>query len=131
MEQSRGWQFPPRFEKESGTVCMTDGFNDIAESLSILLSTQPGEHWLDKHYGCDLRQYLFETRDDGILGEIQTQVSSAIARFEPRVKVDRIDASVGDKGAVVIAIDVTPVSDPEIRRRLTLHYDLESGRWEA
>ena len=48
----RGWSFPPEFDRQSLAVNMVSADADIAQSLTILLNTSPGERVMNPAYGC-------------------------------------------------------------------------------
>lgn len=80
-----GWSFPPTFNKISFTVDMVSDYKDIEESLTILLSTTPGERLMNPKYGCNLRKFVFEKIDPTLITEINDCIEQAILHFEPRV----------------------------------------------
>lgn len=87
-----GWGFPPAFEKETKKVSMVSNETDIAESLHILLSTEPGERLMRPEYGCNLRKFIFERHDASFIAGLNHTINQAILNFEPRI--DFIDAKV-------------------------------------
>jgi phage baseplate assembly protein W len=87
-----GWKFPPSFSKENKNVTLVSDETDIAESLRILLSTDPGERLMRPEYGCNLRKFMFERHDTSFVTGLNNTISKAILNFEARV--DFIDAKV-------------------------------------
>ncbi|MFB9080635.1 GPW/gp25 family protein [Flavobacterium procerum] len=87
-----GWKFPPSFSKETKNVILVSDETDIAESLHILLSTDPGERLMRPEYGCNLRKFMFERQDTSFVTGLNNTISKAILNFEARV--DFIDAKV-------------------------------------
>ncbi len=63
-----GWSFPPAFDKGSNTAVMVSAEKDIEQSLEILLSTSLGERVMQPDYGCNLKDYQFESVDNALLG---------------------------------------------------------------
>ncbi len=88
-----GWSFPPKFEKETGTVALVANENDIKESLNILLSTSLGERVMQPKYGCDLNDYMFESLSSSVIGYIKDRVKNSILLFEPRIIAEKIDVT--------------------------------------
>ena len=82
-----GWAFPPVFARGPQTVAMVSDEEDIRQSLEILLTTSIGERFLRPSYGCDLRRYLFETLDEGLVAYIRDLVNNAILYHEPRIRL--------------------------------------------
>ncbi len=89
----RGWAFPPSFSAGGAEVEMVSGVEDVHQSLRILLGTTPGERVMQEDFGCDLASLVFEELDYGLVSRIARLVEGAIAAHEPRVDVDRVDAS--------------------------------------
>ena len=84
-----GWSFPPQFNRKSGTVEMVSDYNDIKQSLDILLSTTIGERVMQPKYGCNLNDYLFEGLSSTTIGFIKERVANSILYYEPRIIVER------------------------------------------
>ena len=74
-----GWSFPPAFDKATKTVSLVSAEKDIDESLEILLSTSLGERVMQPEYGCNLKDYQFESMDNSFLGFIKDLVERAIS----------------------------------------------------
>lgn len=87
-----GWGFPPVFKKEGKEAHMVSEEEDIAESILILLNTEPGERPMRPEYGCNLRKLLFERQDSAFIANLNHQISYALLNFEPRVNF--IDAQI-------------------------------------
>lgn len=102
----KGWSFPPQFEKESGVVETTAGYEDIEKSLQILLTTRPGERVMQPKYGCHMDPLLFETLDTGTKTQIKERIRTAILYFEPRIEVKRIDLDDSDQNTGLILVSV-------------------------
>jgi uncharacterized protein len=94
----RGWSFPPTFIKDgiSGDVEMTEGKEDIDNSLHILLNTAFGERVMRPEYGCDLRRFLFDPINANMEAYIKKIVEEAILYFEPRIRPENVTVDVTD-----------------------------------
>lgn len=94
----RGWSFPPSFVKDgsSGEVVMTEGSEDIDNSLHILLNTAFGERVMRPEYGCDLRRFLFDPINANMEAYIKKIVEEAILYFEPRIRPENVTVDVRD-----------------------------------
>ena len=86
-----GWKFPPTFNPKTSTVEMVSGEEDIKESLTILLSTKPGERTMLPEYGCDMHFLIFENIDSTLITQMKKKIETAILYFEPRITIDDID----------------------------------------
>ncbi len=91
-----GWSFPPAFDKVSNTAVMVSAEKDIEQSLEILLSTSLGERVMQPEYGCNLRDYQFESMNNSFIGFIKDLVERAILFYEPRIKLERVDITEAD-----------------------------------
>lgn len=102
-----GWSFPPEFSEAGGTLRMSSGPLDVAESLRILLSTLPGERAMRPDYGADARDLLFESMDTTTQTLFFDRVRMALVQYEPRIIVDKLelDTSFLTEGRVELNVD--------------------------
>ena len=104
-----GWSFPPEFHKHSGRVSLkrVSEEEDIRESLTILLSTMPGERIMQPAYGCRLKAMLFESVNESTVTEIKDVIERAVLFFEPRITLENInvDAENVYEGMINIRLD--------------------------
>lgn len=92
-----GWSFPPRFAQKAEGLELSHDEQDVAESIFILLSTQPGERVMNPAYGCDLHSYVFQNINNSTKAKMKDIISTAILYHEPRVNVVGIDIDVVDQ----------------------------------
>ncbi|MFN4079864.1 MAG: GPW/gp25 family protein [Saprospiraceae bacterium] len=85
-----GWAFPIEFDHASGTVQRVAELEDIAQSLTILLRTRPGERVMRPDYGCALDDLLFEPTNEGLLTFVKDLISTAILYYEPRIDLQKV-----------------------------------------
>jgi len=121
----RGWSFPPTFNLQTGAVELVSDYEDIHESLNILLSTSLGERVMQPKYGCNLNDYLFEPLSSSMIGYIKDRVQTAILFYEPRIIADKIDVTADSsfdliEGRFTISIEYTV---PETNSRFNYVYD--------
>ena len=121
----RGWSFPPAFNLQTGAVELVSDYEDIHESLNILLSTSLGERVMQPKYGCNLNDYLFEPLSSSMIGYIKDRVQTAILFYEPRIIADKIDVTADSsfdliEGRFTISIEYTV---PETNSRFNYVYD--------
>lgn len=91
-----GWSFPPTFDKVSNTAVMVSAEKDIEQSLEILLSTSLGERVMQPDYGCNLKDYQFESVDNALLGFLKDLVERAILYYEPRIRLESVEITEAD-----------------------------------
>ncbi|MGR9053655.1 MAG: GPW/gp25 family protein [Gammaproteobacteria bacterium] len=104
-----GWAFPPAFTEGGADVATVTGVEDVHQSLDILLSTRPGERLMQEAFGCDLSAFLFEEIDRTLLNRLSETITTALLRYEPRIRPDRvdIDESGSESGLLLISIEYT------------------------
>lgn len=72
---------------DPGAIVKDD--RDINQSLSIILSTEPGTDPTRPTFGADIYRYLDRPVNDAIPG-IKQGIIEAVRRWEPRVVVERV-----------------------------------------
>jgi phage baseplate assembly protein W len=94
--QKRQFQgFPyPVVKTPLGFFPVQNGTDQIKSDLLILLLTNPGERVMLPDYGTGLREFLFEQRDSIVTEQIISRISRSIEKWEPRVAITDITASV-------------------------------------
>jgi phage baseplate assembly protein W len=102
----RGWSFPPDFARVPPQVAMLEEDADVVSSLTILLSTTPGERVLQPLYGCNLSELVFESLDTRLKTLMVDKVESSILYYEPRVELEsvKLDDSLELEGVVLIGV---------------------------
>lgn len=93
---------------------MVSAEKDIEQSLEILLSTSLGERVMQPNYGCNLKDYQFESMDNSLIGFIKDLVERAILFYEPRIRLERVDITEAESFELIQGI-----------LRITVHYEIE------
>ena len=99
-----GWGFPLEFDPVSKAVKLSSEEDDIAESLSILLATRPGERVMQPTYGCGLHALVFDTVNERMMSDIREAVERAVLFFEQRIRLDRVQIDADDVYAGLLQI---------------------------
>ena len=60
----RGWKFPFGFDPASGGVALSEFEENIRESVTIILGTQPGERQMLPEFGCRIHGRLICKSDE-------------------------------------------------------------------
>ena len=102
----RGWSFPPTFAPGGSDVDMVEGADDVAQSLEILFSTEPGERMMRKRFGSSLRRHMFAEIDQTMLTEMRGAIYDAMLEFEPRIDIDSIDIVESGETAGLLTISL-------------------------
>lgn len=103
----QGWSFPPSFDLARGSVCLVADEADIQESLQVLMSTMPQERTMLPAYGCNLRQFQFDSAEPALYARIRKQVANAILHFEPRITLTAVDVVLSSPVTGLLTITVS------------------------
>lgn len=116
----RGLSFPPRVGPD-GALAWSTGELNVRECMCTILRTRSGERVELPSYGCGLDRYLYEPNNVATLRLISEDVQNALTRWEPRIRVDNVTATVNpdDVRAVDVAISYTLIATG-IQERLQL-----------
>ncbi len=106
------WAFPPAFSRAAKAADMVSGEPEILQSVSLLLSTAPGERYLVPDYGFDWADLLFEPVN-GSSNSIWNptyllqRLRDILAIFEPRVELTEVRVSPEPyEGRAVVEMDM-------------------------
>ncbi len=123
-----GWEFPPSFSLNSQAVAMASGKEDIDQSLTLLLSTKPGERLMHPDFGCSIHAMVFETLEEVTLTRIRDAISQAILFFEPRIDLETLefDRSEADRGMLRILLSYR-IRETNSRSNLVFPFYLNEG----
>ncbi len=121
-----GWNFPPQFLNNGKDVSLVADEEDVHQALGILISTALKERLNYSDYGCDVKQFMFEEVNRGLVLEIQQMILNSIYDYEPRVQVDNIEVTQSEDNAqeLLISIDYQIIST---RSKENLEYSLSLG----
>jgi len=88
----RGWSFPLRPRADRGGIQLSEAEQNIEESIHLILNTVPGERPMLPEFGCGLRKLIFDTNSARTRSEAERMVQVALADWEPRIGVDKVEA---------------------------------------
>jgi phage baseplate assembly protein W len=116
----QGISFPPRVGPD-GAMVRSVGELNVRESICTILRTRPGERVERPGFGCGLDRYLFEPNTVATLRLISEDVQRALTRWEPRIRLDDVTATIhpGDGRAVDVTITYTLIATG-VRERLPM-----------
>jgi len=97
----RGWSFPPEFNRATKSVKMSEGADDIKESLEILLGTKVGERLISPGFGCNLNHLQFEPLTASLEKYVEELIRTSILRYEPRINLEDIHFEDASKDGVI------------------------------
>ena len=91
-----GLAFPLAVDQR-GAITLVSGETDIAQAISIILATAPGERPMRPEFGCAVHDHVFDVLDASAFGAIESAVREAIERWEPRASVVAVDFDLGGR----------------------------------
>jgi len=122
----RGISFPPRVGND-GRVAWSEGEVNVREAIRIILMTEQRERLRLPEFGGSLGLFLFESNTVTTRQLIKERISKALARWEPRIKVQSVDVDpdLADVQAVIATITYKLVAT-QVREQVALTVTLAS-----
>lgn len=102
----RSLSFPPRVGAD-GRFAWSDGENNIRESITLILKTEPGERVGLPEFGAGLSRFLFEPNITATHALVKDAAQRALARWEPRIQVESLDMAADPADAEVALLTIT------------------------
>ena len=101
-----GWKFPLRINGRGG-FSMSEGEQDVAEAIWIVLSTSRGERIMMPEFGCGIHDYVFAPNNANTRGAVGHQVQKALVRWEPRIDLAdvRVEDDPGQPNLLLVHVD--------------------------
>lgn len=86
----RGIAFPPRIDETTGGFVLSEGEENIRESIQIILMTNPGERQMLPEFGGGISFFLFEPNTLDTRRRLQERITQALTRWESRIQLDSV-----------------------------------------
>src|SRR5262245_3678497 len=86
----RGISFPPRVGAD-GRVSLSEGEENIRESIRVILMTGKRERLRLPEFGATLSRFLFEPNTVTTRHLIEDQIQKSLDQWEPRIKVESVE----------------------------------------
>jgi phage baseplate assembly protein W len=101
-----GIAFPLQVDRRGG-IALAHDETDVDQAIQLILGTAPGERPMRPEFGCGVHDFVFDTIDAGTVARMETEIRSALDRWEPRVEVQAVEFDLGgvDRGELLIQID--------------------------
>ena len=101
-----GWKFPLQIDPKTGRIAMTDGEENIRESIGSLLRTYRGERVMRPEFGTRTPDYAFAPSSSSLKESIAYELSRQLVVQEPRIRDVRVRCGEpsGHSGAMVIQV---------------------------
>ncbi len=97
----KGWNYPV-LPDDLGRLEYAAGPDKVAQSIRIIIETEPGERIMRPTFGCGLRRYLMRPNTSATRALIKHDVELGLASFEPRIRVTDIGVDPGEDPALVL-----------------------------
>ncbi len=107
-----GWPLLP-VPDEGGALRYPVPEASVRQAIEVLLRTRPGEQLMRPEFGGGLDALLHEPNTLATRARIRERIADALARWEPRIAVERID--------------VDPASDDPAQVRVVIAYRMRQG----
>jgi len=109
-----GWKFPIRVNAKGG-ISLSSGPDRIQDAIWIVLSTSLGERVMRETFGAGVTDYVFQSNSDAVRAQLASAVSTALARWEPRITQVNVSVQDGtEPSQVLIVIDYQISSTNEL-----------------
>ena len=97
----KGWNLPvlPGVDRQ---LHYAAGPEKVGQSIWIILETEPGERIMRPDFGCGLRRYLMKPNTSATRALIRRDVERALAAWEPRIKLRKVEVTAGDDPSMVL-----------------------------
>lgn len=115
----RGWRFPFGFDTANGGLALSEYERNIQESITVILGTKPGERQMLPDFGCRIHELMFSPNTRATATLVAHHVEDALARFEPRIEVDKVDSWPDEAGVLRVMVHYRIKSTQELQE-LTL-----------
>ena len=100
----RGFGFPFRFNPSTGSVALSEYESNIRDSITLILGTRPGERQMLPEFGCYIQGEVFSANTQNSAQRIAALVKRALLRWEPRIDVSGVDATVQKAGEIRVTV---------------------------
>lgn len=101
-----GWAFPVGVDAR-GRIALARQERDIEEAIRIILLTPKGQRVMRPEFGCQIHDLIFAPNDATTAGLATYYVEQALGMWEPRIRVQEVNARPDrdDPGRLLIDVD--------------------------
>ncbi len=99
-----GWDFPPKFDKNTLSPAMIQGVADIENSIYVIIHTKLGERILRNEFGSNIHELLFEPLNSNMKTYMASSLKSSLENNEPRINVNKVELEQSNPGLGKIEI---------------------------
>jgi uncharacterized protein len=102
----RGFAWPLGVD-HTGSIRLTNGRDELDDSIRVVLLTAPGERLMRPKFGCRIWDLLFEPVNANLMGLISQAVRDALAQWEPRIEVEDVRPVQDDDDSSLVQITIS------------------------
>ena len=100
----------------------------VAQSIAMILATTPGERVMRPDYGTRLHELVFQPNDGTTAGLAIQYVKEALARWEPRIRIEHVDAGPDPLQPASLLISLQyRIRGDQTAREMEFGIDLQGG----
>lgn len=123
-----GWSFPVSFSIANYQLNLTEGEENINQSIDLVLTTINGERCFEPEFGSNLQEYFFRRMDEALKGEMIEAVKTALLDNEPRITVKEVDVEFADVQAGLVKIIIQYViNQANTRHNYVFPFHIKEG----
>jgi hypothetical protein len=86
-----GLAFPMRNDGVGGFLTSNENLGSLRDCVIQLIMTRRGARVMRPDYGTDIRESVFEPMDSRLMDTLRHQITSTIAKYEPRVIIKSLN----------------------------------------
>jgi len=120
----QGLKYPISVKKAK--LCTSLGGDSIKESIMLILGTARGERVMRPDFGCRANEMVFATNDMGTATLIQTYVEEALMKWEPRIEVSNVTATISQNNPTIEILIEYIIKSSNSKDNLVYPFYLES-----
>jgi len=101
----RGIKFPLQVNSVGG-LAISEGADNIEESIRCIIGTAVGERVMRPRFGCRIHDYVFHPNSASTAGMVQLYVLESLEKWEPRVEKISVNAEPDPKRPSVMLVHI-------------------------
>lgn len=101
----KGLKFPLQINAVGG-MAMSEGADNIEESVRCIIGTAVGERVMRPHFGCRIHDFVFHPNSSSTAGMISFYVSEALHKWEPRIADIEVGAHADKRNESLLVVEV-------------------------
>ncbi|HET6443756.1 MAG TPA: GPW/gp25 family protein [candidate division Zixibacteria bacterium] len=100
-----GWVFPPKIDAQGG-LALTNEISELEQSISIILTTSPGQRVMRPTFGSRLHELVFAPNNSQTAARARRFVEDALRMWEPRITLVEVEAQPDPDNAANLLITI-------------------------